>query len=233
MGNSTLPQRRTIPVLYRFCKRIFDVCVASAVLFVLSPLLLLVALAIYIDDPGTVFYVHERIGENGKPFPFYKFRTMVVGADAIGRGFEVDKNDRRITRTGNFLRRWHIDELPQLLNVLKGEMSIVGPRPTLAYQVAQYTPHQRRRLEVPPGLTGLAQIKGLNALTWQERIEWDVYYVDHASMWLDLKIVLRTFGAIAGEDNTYGHGWESSHQVTAGAAQSSRPDGPETETHNA
>ena len=197
-------------MLYPIIKRAVDFTLAFTVLVLLSPLLLVLALAIWLDNPGPVFYVHERIGQHGRPFPFYKFRTMVVGAHAMGKGYEVDRNDSRITRLGGFLRRWHVDEVPQLLNVLKGEMSIVGPRPTLAYQVQQYTPDQRRRLEVPPGLTGMAQVKGLNALTWQERIEWDVYYVDHASLWLDACIILRTFGAIANEDNTYGHGWESS-----------------------
>ncbi len=197
-------------------KRILDFVVALGILTLLTPFLAALALAIYLDNPGPIFYVHERVGRYGKPFPFYKFRTMVVGADRIGRGYEIDRNDARITRLGGFLRRWHIDELPQLLNVLKGEMSLIGPRPTLAYQVAQYSAHQRRRLELLPGLTGLAQVKGLNALTWQERIEWDVYYVDHCSLALDLEILLRTFGAIAGEDNTYGHGWESS-QATPGA----------------
>lgn len=219
-------------MFYRGCKRIFDFSIALAALVVLFPALLLIALAIYIDNPGPIFYTHERIGQNGRPFPFYKFRTMVVGADRMGRGYEVDKNDARITSIGHFLRRWHIDEVPQLLNVLKGEMSIVGPRPTLAYQVAQYTPHQRRRLEVPPGLTGLAQIKGLNALTWQERIDLDVYYVDRASMWLDLKIILSTFGAIAGEDNTYGHGWESS-QAAAPAGSHEDPRGMRADGHDA
>lgn len=211
-------------MLYPVIKRAFDFTVAFVVLAALSPFLLLLALAIYIDNPGPVFYVHARIGRHGRPFPFYKFRTMVVGADRLGKGYEVDQGDARITRLGAFLRRWHIDELPQLLNVLKGEMSIVGPRPTLAYQVAQYTPAQRRRLEVPPGLTGLAQVNGLNALTWQERIRWDVYYVDHASLMLDASIILRTFGAIASEDNTYGHGWASSQAVADKADDLERTD---------
>jgi lipopolysaccharide/colanic/teichoic acid biosynthesis glycosyltransferase len=210
--------------IYRALKRLLDFTLAFAVLVAFSPFLLLLALAIYLDNPGPIFYVHERVGQGGRPFPFYKFRTMVVGADRIGKGYEIDRDDARITRLGHFLRRWHIDEVPQLLNVLKGEMSIVGPRPTLAYQVAEYSAEQRRRLEVPPGLTGLAQVKGLNALTWQERIRWDVYYVDHASLWLDLTIMLRTFGAVAGEDNTYGHGWESSQ---AAARTSSVPENPD------
>lgn len=204
-------------MLYPIVKRVFDFTVAFVVLAALLPFLLALALAIYIDNPGPVFYVHERVGRQGRPFPFYKFRTMVVGADRMGRGYEIDQGDTRITRLGTFLRRWHIDELPQLLNVLKGEMSLVGPRPTLAYQVAAYTPEQRRRLEALPGLTGLAQVNGLNALTWQERIRWDVYYVDHASFWLDARIILRTFGAIANEDNTYGHGWASSQAATRDA----------------
>jgi lipopolysaccharide/colanic/teichoic acid biosynthesis glycosyltransferase len=193
---------------YAFYKRLFDIGAAGLGLLLLSPLLVLVAVVIYLDDPGPVFYVHERIGQFGRPFPFYKFRTMTVGADK--QGYEISQNDSRITRPGEFLRRWHIDELPQLLNVLLGDMSIVGPRPTLGYQVDQYTPAQRRRLLVPPGLTGLAQIKGLNALTWPERILWDCWYVDHQSAWLDLQIMLATFGVIAAGENVYGHGWESS-----------------------
>lgn len=210
---------------YPAAKRLIDVLVSAAALLLLSPLLLLLAVTVYLDNPGPVFYVHERVGRHGRPFPFYKFRTMVMGADRMGRGYEIERGDARITRIGSFLRRWHLDELPQLVNVLKGEMSIVGPRPTLSYQVEQYTDAQRRRLEALPGLTGLAQVSGLNALTWQERIRLDVYYVDHASLRLDAWIMLATFGAIAAEDNTYGHGWESSHASKGGHSERESIDG--------
>ncbi|MBM3461506.1 MAG: sugar transferase [Armatimonadetes bacterium] len=196
---------------YRLLKRLLDVAIASFALVLLAPVLLVIAAAIVLDNPGPVFYVHQRVGQFGRPFPFFKFRTMVVGADRIG--YEIDgAADRRITRIGRFLRRWHLDELPQLLNVLRGEMSIVGPRPTLQYQVDVYTPEQRRRLLVPPGLTGLAQVSGLNSLTWPEKIRIDVEYVEKASLRLDLEIMLRTFGVLAKGENTYGHGWESSKE---------------------
>lgn len=188
-------------------KRAFDIAWALGSLIVLSPLLLLVALAVLIDDGWPVFYVHERVGRDGRLFPFFKFRTMVRNAHTLGAGYEIEQRDPRITRTGHFLRRWSLDELPQLLNVLRGEMSIVGPRPTLAYQVARYDPRQRRRLEVRPGLTGLAQVTGRNRLSWPERIELDIQYIDTWTFGLDLRIIARTFGVLGDSDVVYGHGW--------------------------
>ncbi len=145
-----------------------------------------------------MLYRQERVGKDAVPFELLKLRTMVVGAEQQGAGFAVDRGDPRITRVGRILRRLSIDELPQLWNVLRGDMSLIGPRPTLAYQVERYTPRQRRRLEVKPGLTGWAQIHGRAALPWKERIELDVWYVEHRSPLLDLKVLLRTPLALFG-----------------------------------
>lgn len=188
-------------------KRAFDVAWALASLLVLGPVLLLCALAVYLDDGWPIFYIQERVGRSGRVFPFFKFRTMVRNAERMGAGMEIEERDPRITRTGHFLRRWSLDELPQLLNILRGEMSVVGPRPTLAYQVARYTPRQRRRLEVRPGLTGLAQVSGRNRLPWPERIELDIEYIDRYTPWLDLVLIARTFGILRDASVVYGEGW--------------------------
>ncbi len=163
-----------------------------------SPALALGALAIKLEGRGPVLYRQERVGKDAVPFELLKLRTMVVGAEQQGAGFAVDRGDPRITRVGRILRRLSIDELPQLWNVLRGDMSLIGPRPTLAYQVERYTARQRRRLEVKPGLTGWAQIHGRAALPWEERIELDVWYVENRSALLDLKILLRTPLALFG-----------------------------------
>jgi lipopolysaccharide/colanic/teichoic acid biosynthesis glycosyltransferase len=139
-----------------------------------------------------VLYRQQRVGKDGREFELVKLRTMVVGAERQGAGWAVDHGDPRITRVGSVLRRISLDEVPQLWNVVRGQMSLVGPRPTLAYQVEQYTPRQRRRLDVRPGITGWAQVQGRASLPWEERIELDVWYVDHRSAWLDLKILART-----------------------------------------
>jgi lipopolysaccharide/colanic/teichoic acid biosynthesis glycosyltransferase len=172
--------------------RAFDIAAAAAGLAVTSPLLALSALAIKLEDGGPVLYRQRRIGKDGDEFELLKLRTMVVGAERQGAGWAVNRGDPRITRAGRVLRRLSLDELPQLWNVLRGDMSIIGPRPTLAYQVAQYSPQQRRRLEVRPGLTGWAQVNGRARLPWDERIELDVWYIDHRSFWLDVKILART-----------------------------------------
>jgi lipopolysaccharide/colanic/teichoic acid biosynthesis glycosyltransferase len=169
-----------------------DVVGAGAVLALASPVLGLAALLIKLEDGGPVLYRQSRVGRDGVDFELLKLRTMVVGAERLGAGFAVNRADSRITRVGAVLRRLSIDELPQLWNVLRGDMSLIGPRPTLRYQVEQYTPRQRRRLEVKPGLTGWAQIHGRAALPWSERIELDVWYVDHRSPLVDLRILLRT-----------------------------------------
>ncbi len=193
--------------LNRLIKRLFDIIWAAGSLILLSPVIMLSMLAVYLDDGAPVFFVQKRIGLGGKEFPFFKLRTMVRNAERMGAGYEIDAGDKRITRTGNFLRRWSLDELPQLFNVLRGEMSIVGPRPTLAYQVEAYSEHQRRRLEALPGLTGLAQVSGRNSLSWPERIELDIEYIDNYSFWLDLQIIARTFFMLGSSAGIYGRGW--------------------------
>jgi lipopolysaccharide/colanic/teichoic acid biosynthesis glycosyltransferase len=178
--------------------RALDAAGAGLALAASSPLLGLAALAIKLEDRGPVLYRQRRVGLNGEEFDLVKLRTMVVGAERQGAGWAVNEGDARITRVGRLLRRLSLDELPQLWNVVRGEMSLVGPRPTLAYQVERYTPRQRRRLEVRPGITGWAQIHGRARLPWEERIELDVWYVDHRSARLDLKILLRTPRALFG-----------------------------------
>ncbi len=187
-------------------KRLFDVTVSALGILLLSPMLIAFALLIRGEDGGPVFYIHPRVGKDGIEFPFFKFRTMGVGSDR--EGYEIRAGDERITRIGAFLRRWSLDELPQLFNVLRGEMSLIGPRPTLSYQVAEYSHRQRGRLAVRPGLTGLAQVRGRNSLTWPQRIELDLEYIENYSLALDLKILTKTFEAVVKPDGIYGHGWE-------------------------
>jgi lipopolysaccharide/colanic/teichoic acid biosynthesis glycosyltransferase len=173
-------------------KRAVDLLGAGVGLALASPVIGLAALAIKLDDGGPVFYRQRRVGRHGEDFDLVKLRTMIPGAETEGAGWAVNYADPRITRVGRVLRRLSVDELPQLWNVLQGEMSLVGPRPTLAYQVEQYTPRQRKRLDVKPGLTGWAQVNGRAKLLWTDRIELDLWYVEHRSAWLDLKIIART-----------------------------------------
>jgi lipopolysaccharide/colanic/teichoic acid biosynthesis glycosyltransferase len=178
--------------------RALDVSIAGVALLVTSPLLALGALAVKLQDGGPVLYRQTRVGRNGVDFDLLKVRTMVVGAERQGAGYAVDRGDSRITRTGRLLRRLSLDELPQLWNVVRGDMSIIGPRPTLRYQVEQYDARQLRRLEVKPGITGWAQIHGRASLPWPERIQYDLWYVDHHSAKTDLLILLRTPLALFG-----------------------------------
>ena len=173
-------------------KRAFDLCVVLLGLLLLGPLFLLIALAIRLDSPGPAFFHQERSGQYGRLFRIHKFRTLVAGGEHMGAGYVLERNDPRITRVGAILRRLTLDELPQLVNVLKGEMSLVGPRPTLPYQVALYDASQRQRLLVKPGMTGWAWIHGRRELTWPQRIEFDVWYVTHWSLGLDMKILWRS-----------------------------------------
>jgi lipopolysaccharide/colanic/teichoic acid biosynthesis glycosyltransferase len=159
---------------------------------VTSPLLALAAIAVKLTDAGPVLYRQLRVGRDGVDFELLKLRTMVVGAERQGAGFAVDRGDPRITPVGRVLRRLSLDELPQLWNVLSGDMSLIGPRPTLRYQVERYDERQRRRLAVRPGLTGWAQIHGRAELPWDERIELDLWYVEHRSPWVDARILART-----------------------------------------
>jgi lipopolysaccharide/colanic/teichoic acid biosynthesis glycosyltransferase len=172
--------------------RATDVAIAGTALLVTSPLLGLAALAVKLEDGGPVLYRQTRVGRDGADFELLKLRTMVVGAESMGAGFAVNEGDPRITRVGRLLRRLSLDELPQLWNVVRGDMSVIGPRPTLRYQVERYDDRQRRRLDVKPGITGWAQVNGRAALPWAERIELDLWYVAHRSPRLDLRILART-----------------------------------------
>jgi lipopolysaccharide/colanic/teichoic acid biosynthesis glycosyltransferase len=184
--------------------RVVDVALAALGLAVASPLLVAAAAAIRLTSLGPVIYRQRRVGKDGKAFDLYKLRTMRMGADPVGVGTPVLPDDPRVTRAGRVLRRFSLDEIPNLVNVLRGEMAIVGPRPTLAAQVEQYTPHQRRRLEVKPGLTGWAQVNGRAGIPWEERIELDVWYVDRRSVRLDLRILARTLRLLLTGHGLYG-----------------------------
>src|SRR4051794_41440111 len=172
--------------------RIFDLVVAALALAVLSPFLLAAAVAIKLGSRGPVIYRQRRVGREGREFEMWKLRTMVRGSDPVGVGRIVTQDDPRVTSAGRFLRRTSLDEVPNLINVLRGEMAIVGPRPTIPAQVDAYTPEQRRRHEVLPGITGWAQVQGRAGIPWEERIELDVWYVDHRSAALDARILART-----------------------------------------
>ena len=181
--------------------RIADLALAALGLLVGAPIVAVAAVAIKLTSRGPVIYRQQRVGREGQAFEVYKLRTMRMGADPVGVGTPVLEDDPRVTRVGRFLRRFSLDEIPNLMNVLLGEMAIVGPRPTLAAQVELYTPSQLRRLEVKPGLTGWAQVNGRAGIPWEERIELDVWYVDNRSPRLDLRILGRTFRML-----TTGHG---------------------------
>jgi lipopolysaccharide/colanic/teichoic acid biosynthesis glycosyltransferase len=190
--------------------RVVDAALAGLGLVIASPALAAAAVAIKLEDRGPVLYRQRRVGLNGEGFELLKLRTMVVGAERTGSGFAVNEGDPRITRVGRVLRRLSVDEIPQLWNVVRGDMSLVGPRPTLGYQVESYTPRQRRRLEVKPGITGWAQIHGRARLPWDERIELDVWYVEHRSPWVDLQILARTpFALFGGTYKGESGGWQS------------------------
>jgi lipopolysaccharide/colanic/teichoic acid biosynthesis glycosyltransferase len=192
-------------------RRAVDIAVSAALLVMSAPLLALAALAIRLETPGPVMYRQRRIGLDGHPFDVLKLRTMVDGAEHIGAGLAVNENDPRITRVGALLRRCSLDELPNLVNVLRGEMSLIGPRPTLPVQVEQYSERQRRRLELRPGITGWAQVNGRASVPWSQRIELDLYYIEHRSLALDLTILRRTVAMLlAGGEIYKGEhgGWE-------------------------
>jgi lipopolysaccharide/colanic/teichoic acid biosynthesis glycosyltransferase len=174
-------------------KRTFDIVVGLVGSLLSAPLVGALALAIRLESPGHAIYRQVRVGRDGRPFTICKLRTMVSGAEFTGAGLAIQEGDDRVTRVGAFVRRYSLDELPNLWNVLAGQMSVVGPRPTLGVQVEQYTDRQRGRLAVKPGITGWAQVNGRAALPWSERIELDLYYVEHRSLALDLKILARTF----------------------------------------
>jgi lipopolysaccharide/colanic/teichoic acid biosynthesis glycosyltransferase len=190
--------------------RALDAAVAALGLALAAPFVAAAAVAIRLEDGGPVLYRQTRVGRDGVDFELLKLRTMVVGAERQGAGFAVDEGDPRITKVGAVLRKLSIDELPQLWNVVRGEMSLIGPRPTLRYQVERYDERQRRRLDVLPGITGWAQIHGRASLSWPERIELDVWYVEHRSPLVDLTILLRTpLSLFAGTYKGTTGGWRS------------------------
>ncbi|HEY2317601.1 MAG TPA: sugar transferase [Solirubrobacteraceae bacterium] len=197
-------------------KRAIDIAISLPLVLLTAPLVAILALAVRLESPGDPIYRQTRVGKDGALFDIYKLRTMVHGAEFTGAGLAIAAGDSRITRLGALLRRYSLDELPNLWNVLRGEMSIVGPRPTLKGQVDQYTPRQRGRLAVKPGITGWAQINGRASLPWPERIELDLWYVEHRSVALDLRILARTLGLVASGHGLYkgaGGGWQPPSQT--------------------
>lgn len=184
-------------------KNLLDKAFSFIFLILLSPLFILIAILIKLDSKGPVMFIQERVGKDNKLFNIYKFRTMVIDAVNMGSGVYTEENDPRITQVGRFMRKTSLDELPQLLNILKGEMSFIGPRPTLEYQVKQYNDFQKKRLLMKPGVTGLAQINGRNSISWLERIKYDVQYVENYSLGLDFKILIKTFLVILKQEGLY------------------------------
>ena len=184
-------------------KRILDLLLAAVSAVLSAPAIAILAVAIRLESPGHPIYRQTRVGEDGEEFQIYKLRTMVAGAESIGAGLAIQEGDDRITRLGAFVRRYSLDELPNLYNVLRGEMAIVGPRPTVPVQVQQYSERQRGRLSVKPGITGWAQVNGRASLPWDERIELDLWYVDHRSLALDLKILARSLRLVASGRGLY------------------------------
>jgi len=166
--------------------------------------LAIIALAVKLTSPGPVIFRQTRVGLNNRPFTFYKFRSMIEGTEHKGLGYAVAKDDDRITKVGKYLRNTSLDELPQLFNVLKGDMSLVGPRPTIPSEVAKWPPTLMRRQQVRPGLSGWAQINGRNLISWDEKLILDVWYVENWSLWLDLKILLKTVPIMLSQKGLYG-----------------------------
>jgi lipopolysaccharide/colanic/teichoic acid biosynthesis glycosyltransferase len=192
-------------------RRALDIAISATVLLASAPALVLAMLAIRLESRGGVIYRQRRVGLDGRPFDVLKLRTMVDGAEHLGAGLRVAENDTRITRVGAFLRRTSLDELPNLLNVLRGEMTLIGPRPTLPIQVEQYTERQRGRLSVKPGITGWAQVNGRASLPWSQRIELDLEYIEQRSPAMDLRILWRTVTMVLGGSDLYKGehgGWE-------------------------
>lgn len=191
--------------MYTYIKRFLDILVSAVALVVLSPLLLLLALLVRLTSEGPAIFKQKRIGKDGKVFEIYKFRSMCVGAEGKGSGVYSGKGDARVTKIGKILRATSLDELPQFVNILKGEMSFTGPRPPLTYHpwdYSEYTKEQLRMFEVRPGITGWAQVNGRKDVEWNRRIELNVWYVDHMSLWLDIKIMFMTvFKVLKNADN--------------------------------
>lgn len=192
--------------MYKSIKRILDFIIAATATVVLSPVLFITAVAIKIDSKGPVIFKQDRLGLKGRPFKIYKFRSMATGAEKTGTGVYSFKGDSRITKVGRFIRATSIDELPQLFNILKGEMSLIGPRPALTYHpwpIEQYSEHQKRMFDALPGITGYAQVHGRKEVPWPERIELNIYYVDNVSFLMDMKILFSTvFKVLTNADNS-------------------------------
>jgi lipopolysaccharide/colanic/teichoic acid biosynthesis glycosyltransferase len=213
-------------------KRVLDLAIAVPVGVVLAPVIGALAAVVKLESHGPVLFRQERVGRDGRPFEILKLRTLRDEPTEGPADYLISADDARITRVGAFLRRWSLDELPQLWNIVRGDMSVVGPRPTLRYQVDQYTPFQRRRLEVLPGITGWAQIHGRNNLSWPQRIEHDVWYVDHRSLSLDLRILLATPRILLTPRSIYGDAqgdWGERARANRADEQERRPRGPHPE----
>ena len=185
-----------------FIKLILDICISLLAIMLLLPVFAIIIIAIRVSSKGSAVFKQERAGKDGTPFTFYKFRTMKLDVDPFGSS-PKSGDDPRLTRTGKFLREYSLDELPQLFNVLKGDMSIVGPRPLYVSQMAEWNERQKKRLLVKPGLTGLAQISGRGGLTREEKLELDVQYVETANLWVDLKIILKTIAQVFSRKSIY------------------------------
>ncbi len=199
-------------IIYLFLKRTIDILGSGIGLIILSPIFILVALAIKIEDPkGKVFFAQERCGKNNKLFKMYKFRSMISNAEELleelicenemdGPVFKI-KEDPRITKVGRFIRKTSIDELPQLFNILMGDMSIVGPRPAIPHEVAEYNEYQKQRLLVKPGLTCIWQVSGRNSIGFDEWVDMDLEYIEKRNLWMDIKLIFKTVGVLFGDDN--------------------------------
>ncbi len=196
---------KTSQRIYLVLKRIIGAVIAAVGLIILSPLLLITAIVVKLDSKGPVLFKQMRLGVNGVPFEMYKFRSMCVGAEHTGSGVYSDDSDPRITKVGSILRKTSIDELPQMINILKGDMAWIGPRPALTYHpwpYEEYTEHQKHMFDVRPGITGWAQVNGRKEVPWPERIELNIWYVQHVSLWLDVKILLKTvYKVLTNADN--------------------------------
>jgi lipopolysaccharide/colanic/teichoic acid biosynthesis glycosyltransferase len=186
----------------QFWKRIFDICFSLLFIGILSPVFVVIAVAIKLSGKGPVIFKQERAGKNGRPFVFYKFRTMKVDVDPFGPSPKAG-DDPRLTKAGKFLREYSLDELPQLFNVLKGDMSIVGPRPLYVSQIPEWSDYHKQRLLVKPGLTGPSQVKGRASLTQEAKLDIEAEYVKKQSFWLDIKIIFLTFGVVFGKKGVY------------------------------
>jgi undecaprenyl phosphate N,N'-diacetylbacillosamine 1-phosphate transferase len=198
--------RKLLRKLQLMLKRVFDLVLSLLGLLALAPIFALIVLCISLDSPGEIFFKLRVAGRDGEPFNQWKFRTMIQNAREVAHRFETAATDPRITRVGRFLRRWSLDELPQLWNVLRGEMSLVGPRPAFLEIAQRYSPEQARRLQMRPGLTGLAQLQGRNLLPWEQRIVLDIVYIDRYSLWLDARILWRTIPLLLRGTGVYGEG---------------------------